>query len=160
MKQLLTAIAICCLALLAACGNDDTSNKDEKPATNDETALDEGADNTENTDGQTDDNQQVTDKQENADRDSSDNKESDDQKSADDSSSLSEYEEYPYLDKEIDNLDNYDPIVETDNPNKRVILYKADNNEKKYKSIFIKRQNRLKIIQLDDNGEIFNKIIK
>ena len=74
---------------------------------------------------------------------------------------LKDYEESEQLAANIDNLNELNPEVETDNPNKRVILYADDSHKKEYKSIFIKKENRLKIIKLNgkEEGLIFNEIL-
>jgi len=79
--------------------------------------------------------------------------------SADSNSALAGFPEYETLVEEID-VDRLDAEIETDNSNKRVILYADSNEHKQYKSIFIKKQDRLKIIHFDDDGEIFNEVIK
>ncbi|MEK4299774.1 hypothetical protein MKY30_10320 [Oceanobacillus sp. FSL W8-0428] len=48
-------------------------------------------------------------------------------------------------------------VVE-DNPHKRILFIGDEANQKKYKTIFIKDTNRLKIIDLN-GGQIFNDII-
>ncbi|WP_152655927.1 hypothetical protein [Oceanobacillus sp. CFH 90083] len=48
-------------------------------------------------------------------------------------------------------------VVE-DNPHKRILFIGDENNQKKYKTIFIKDTSRLKIIDLN-GGLIFNEII-
>ena len=53
---------------------------------------------------------------------------------------------------------NYTFTIEEDNADKRILIIKF-NNEKQYKTIFIKNTNRLKIIQIK-GGEIFNEILK
>ncbi|MCT1902582.1 hypothetical protein [Oceanobacillus sojae] len=66
--------------------------------------------------------------------------------------------------KEIEVIQNQIPsgkdsvqVVE-DNPHKRILFIGDDANQKKYKTIFIKDTNRLKIIDLN-GGQIFNEII-
>lgn len=72
---------------------------------------------------------------------------------------IKEFEEVDIISDEID-LNDKEIKVETDNPNKRVILF-IDNNDqaKKYKSIFIKKENRLKIINEGDDGLIYDEKI-
>lgn len=74
-------------------------------------------------------------------------------------SSLTNYTEYVTIDKQIENIKDYQAKVVANNPNKRIILFSDDNNVEQYKSIFIKDTNRLKIIELD-NGQVFNNVIK
>ena len=52
----------------------------------------------------------------------------------------------------IGNLDSLTPEIETDNPNTRVILYADADGRKVYKSIYVKRNNRLKVIDLNGGG--------
>lgn len=47
----------------------------------------------------------------------------------------------------------------TDSPNKRVLLFSNEQAEKSYKTIFIKEQKRLKIIDINKDKLIFNDII-
>src|SRR5699024_4573702 len=68
------------------------------------------------------------------------------------------YEEVEVIEEHIDIAD-MDVKVETDNPNKRVLLF-SDNDKVMYKTIYIKEKQRLKIIDIyEDNGQIFNEII-
>lgn len=55
--------------------------------------------------------------------------------------------------------ENYNPRVLEDNTNKRVILLKDDTGRKRYKSVYIKRENHLKIIDYR-GGQIFNDYIQ
>ncbi|KWW17553.1 MULTISPECIES: hypothetical protein [Peribacillus] len=70
-------------------------------------------------------------------------------------SSLPEYDE---IIEQIGDKD-YTLNKETDNDDKRVFLIEL-NGEKQYKTIFIKRTNRLKIIEINGNGEVYDKIIQ
>lgn len=72
--------------------------------------------------------------------------------------SQSDYKELPTVLDQIGS-DEYKQIIETDNPNKRVILFEDDNHQKKFKSIFIKHDNRLKVIDLTKDQLIINEII-
>lgn len=71
---------------------------------------------------------------------------------------LTSFLEYETLVDEI-NIKDLKADVKTDNANKRVIIFKDESGEKKYKSIYIKKEERLKIISLDDEGQIYNEII-
>ncbi|MBO0589340.1 membrane lipoprotein lipid attachment site-containing protein [Sporosarcina sp. E16_8] len=66
--------------------------------------------------------------------------------------------EYAVLVEKI-SLDTHNATVETDNPGTRIILFENNNGVKAYKSIFVKNDNRLKIIKLDDDGLIYNDIV-
>src|SRR5699024_5032150 len=61
---------------------------------------------------------------------------------------LKEYEEYDVLKEELD-LDVYEGIVESDNKGTRIILFQTADGVKEYKSIFVKKKNRLKIVHFD-----------
>ena len=69
--------------------------------------------------------------------------------------SLEGYEEYDRLVEKID-LAVYQAELTTDNPGKRILLFADTIGNKMYKSIYIKRDGHLKIIQLDDEGLLFN----
>ena len=66
-------------------------------------------------------------------------------------------EEYGVIEEHID-LDKYEMDVKEDNPHKRIILYETEQGEKEYKSIFLKDEDRLKIIEFN-HGQIFNEVI-
>ncbi|MGE7879252.1 hypothetical protein [Peribacillus muralis] len=70
-------------------------------------------------------------------------------------SSLPEYDEI------IEQIGEEDYALnkETDNDDKRVFLIDL-NGEKQYKTVFIKKTNRLKIIKINGGGEVYDKIIK
>ncbi|GEN87890.1 hypothetical protein [Oceanobacillus sojae] len=69
-----------------------------------------------------------------------------------------EYEEQEVIEQQIEEGD-YDVLVETDNKGTRVMFYEIDG-EKYYKTIFVKNDNRLKIIDIrNNNGQIYNEII-
>lgn len=63
--------------------------------------------------------------------------------------------EYQTIMKEIDKEDCTFKLL-TDNEGKRVFLLIDETGKEEYKSIFIKETNRLKIIELESNREIFN----
>lgn len=64
--------------------------------------------------------------------------------------------EYEKVSSTID-VDDYSVEQATDNEGERIFLFSDENGEKKYKSIFIKHDQRLKIIQLDGDGQILNE---
>ncbi|MFD1414967.1 hypothetical protein [Oceanobacillus jeddahense] len=66
-------------------------------------------------------------------------------------------EEMEVIQNEIPSENDSVQVVE-DNPHKRILFIGDDANQKKYKTIFIKDTNRLKIIDLN-GGPIFNDII-
>lgn len=63
--------------------------------------------------------------------------------------SLADYEESNLLADNIP-LDQLTPLVEEDNQNKRIILFEDEAGEKVYKSVFIKNDEYLKIIDIKD----------
>ncbi|NBJ70327.1 MULTISPECIES: hypothetical protein [Clostridia] len=65
--------------------------------------------------------------------------------------------EYSILEEKV-NLANYKLNIVNDNPYKRVIFIENTDNKNEYKSIFIKKTNRLKLIRLRD-GIIYNKVV-
>lgn len=65
--------------------------------------------------------------------------------------------EYSTLTEQVAIEDFQLRIVE-DNQGKRVMLIEDEQGQEKYKSIFIKKNNRLKIIEFN-KGQIFNEVI-
>lgn len=77
-----------------------------------------------------------------------------------DNDHLKEFEEYDILAKELD-LKQYEGVIKSDNKGNRVILYQTKDGKKEYKSIFIKKKHRLKIVHFDDEDDLlYNDIIK
>lgn len=73
-------------------------------------------------------------------------------------SEIADFEEASVIEDEID-VSDLDVEIEADNDNKRVILFK-DGNRAVYKTIYIKGEQRLKVIDIIDNeGQIYNEII-
>ena len=72
---------------------------------------------------------------------------------------LAGYEEYTTI-ADVAEVDGMKGIVETDNPGTRVILFEDENGKKTVKSVFVKKENRLKVISLDDDGLLYNDILK
>ncbi len=70
--------------------------------------------------------------------------------------------DFPEFDALVDNIDLavYQGVVETDNKGTRVILFEDEKGHKEYKSIFVKHDNRLKIVQFKDDGLLYNEIVK
>lgn len=60
--------------------------------------------------------------------------------------------------KEHTGNDDYQYDIVTDNSGNRIMFLLDENSEKQFKTIFIKNESRLKIIDLDA-GQIFNEII-
>lgn len=69
-------------------------------------------------------------------------------------SDLSGYEEADVLGEHMP-VDELTPIVETDNPGKRIILFEDADGQKVYKSIFIKHDQHVKIIDLKKDGLVY-----
>lgn len=77
-----------------------------------------------------------------------------------DNDHLKEFEEYDILAKELD-LKQYEGVIKSDNKGNRVILYQTKDGKKEYKSIFIKKKHRLKIVHFDDEDDLlYNDVIK
>lgn len=55
-------------------------------------------------------------------------------------------------------IEDFQLNVVEDNQGKRVMLIEDEQGQEKYKSIFIKKNNRLKIIEFN-KGQIFNEVI-
>jgi len=67
---------------------------------------------------------------------------------------VSRFEEYSKIQTYI-NIDEYTAEIVEDHPNKRIILFINSERETKYKSIYIKHKNFVKLIQLDGNGLLY-----
>lgn len=76
-----------------------------------------------------------------------------------DTNNLEAFEEYQQI-SEIADLEGLNGIVETDNPGTRIILFEDENGRKTLKSVFVKKENRLKVISLDNEGLLYNDILK
>ena len=77
-----------------------------------------------------------------------------------DTNATYKYDEQEVIEEQIEE-GGYDVVVETDNPGSRVMFYEMDG-EKYYKTVFVKDENRLKIIDIQNNEEqglIYNEII-
>lgn len=70
---------------------------------------------------------------------------------------LQDFTEYEVLKEEM-NIQKYQPKVETDNNDTRILIMSDDEGQELYKSIFIKDTNRLKIIEFK-RGLIFNEVL-
>src|SRR5699024_2510975 len=138
------------LLILAACSNDiaDNSNtiKDNQEKVPGEQQDDSEEDTEETSGGSTEDKT----------RETVEKDESEDLTEEDGNDLASQYEEYDAINDTI-NLTSNDVSVVEDNQGKRVLLIKDEQGHEKYKSIYIKRDKRLKIIEFD-KGQILNKI--
>jgi len=138
MKKMIVAL-ISMLVLLAAC----TSNNNEETST----------DNTEReADTAVSEHNKEPDKEETSDEEINQKVESPNTK-------LASFPEYDVLTEEV-NMNILDADMKTDNPNKRVMVLIDEHGEKLYKTVYIKKKKRLKIISLNDEGQIFNEVIK
>lgn len=63
------------------------------------------------------------------------------------------------LERMVPDIGNLRPIVETDNPGTRVILFENSSGRKVYKSVFVKHDQRLKVLDLDGGPPLFNERI-
>lgn len=73
---------------------------------------------------------------------------------------LRDFVEFDYLAEELD-LTTHEGVVETDNEGNRIIIFQTEEGIKEYKSIFVKHDHRLKIVQFDNEDNLlFNDIIE
>jgi len=159
MKRLYIIMAMFSLIFLVACGNNDakdkeTSSKDVKESAHSNETPEEEKDKAEKKETvPSNDYDESQSKEPSTDQESSN-------KTSESNSELAQFKEYPYIKEKVSNIDDYKAITKTDNPNKRVILYQSNDGQKKYKSILIKESNRLKLIELEKNGLLYNQVIK
>lgn len=72
---------------------------------------------------------------------------------------LNDFPEYPILNNIID-LQVYVANIETDNEGTRVIFFEDTDGNKIYKSVFVKNESYLKVIELEDGeGILYNEVI-
>lgn len=168
-KMIKTVIALLLILVLAACGNQANQDNDGStiktfPSTNEEDTEDNVSEDEAIESGIEDDNTEDEAADSGTDNENTeDNQEIDSNKVKDDNPSAAnidiiDFEEATVIEDEID-VSELTVKVETDNRNNRVILF-FDGDELLYKTIFVKRDNRLKIIDIKhDDGQIFNNII-
>ena len=77
----------------------------------------------------------------------------------DQNAALEKFDEYETIAKEID-LDHYTGNVQTDNKGTRIIIFANEQGKNEYKSIYVKRQKRLKIVEFHSDHLLFNGVIK
>lgn len=137
MKKLLTILfSISIIVGLAACSNDDTA-EDTNSEDNETPEVEEQEE--QETDVESD--------------------EIMDEDTEEQNPEMDDYEEASKIEEKVD-LDGLEVEVETDNDNNRVLLF-LDEGKEVYKTIYIKRDHRLKIIDIIDNeGQIYNDTIK
>ena len=150
MKKLLMVIVSSLLLIaLVACG--DTQNEEQTDTDN---AIEENEDKAEtNNDTEVNEDQVETDNE-----DTDETKENKEEEPTNTNEEITDYEEADVIEEQIDIAD-MDVKIETDNPNKRILLF-SDNDKVMYKTIYIKEKQRLKIIDIyEDKGQIFNETI-
>lgn len=72
---------------------------------------------------------------------------------------LTMLEEYAIIDDNIE-LSALSGKVTEDNAGTRIILFEDESGKQVYKSVFVKNDQHLKIIKLDDEGLLYNDFIK
>lgn len=142
-----TLIILFGLLLLVGCSN---NNDAEQPKVDkeDQNQAEQNQDQAENPDASEDEEANTEDAT------------TDDATETDKNDHLKEFNEFDVLAAELD-LNTYEGVVETDNNGNRIILFQDATGKKEFKSIFIKNDNRLKIVQFDNEDNLlFNDIIK
>ena len=142
MKKLVLVGALS--ILLAGCGNNEPVHEPDAPDENTNT-LEENSVNT-----PPEDNNEAEEQASESGSDSSLKSEG---------SEFESYEEYSKI-SDVADVDGLHGIVETDNPGTRVILFEDESGKKTVKSVYVKKENRLKVISLDDDGLLYNDILK
>ena len=156
----LPMVIITSLFLIGLVACSDTQDEEQVETDNDTEENEEQAET--NNDVEENEEQDETDNDVEDNGSNKDEKQQDDQNKHDETTGtndeIADYEEAEVIEDHIDIAD-MDVKVETDNPNKRVLLF-SDNDKVMYKTIYIKEKQRLKIIDIyEDNGQIFNETI-
>lgn len=138
------------IILLAGCSSNDADKVETKP--DDVNEIVEPGEMLESSDG-------VAEDVEDAEVDKEDSNMADTKDVATTNDHIKDFPEFDVLTENID-LTVYKGVVETDNKGTRVILFEDEKGHKEYKSIFIKHDNRLKIVQFKDDGLLYNEIVK
>src|SRR5690625_2915860 len=166
MSKLLIASSLS--LVLAACGNTDSENEDLTP----ETDQTEDTESTEDTDAvqESEETEDTEDNEENESEEADSNEASDEDVSDEDMASadeeelesaekVSDYDEYEELSaQDFFNPDDYTSHLVVDNSIKRIFIFE-DDNQQAYKTVFIKKANRLKVIDLKNDDLLMNEII-
>src|SRR5699024_1461427 len=76
---------------------------------------------------------------------------------ASETDNIKDFKEYKTLKSEL-NLGKLKASVKTNNPGTRVTLFSKNNGQKVAKSVYVKHDNRLKIIEFG-HGQVFNQRI-
>lgn len=160
MKKLVLVGALS--ILLAGCSDDEAAKEPIMPE-DDSSSIEENEKNTppeDNEVAEEEASEDVTDSDTSATENDSDStsNESDSDASSSGNSELAGYEEYATV-VEVADVEGMKGIVETDNPGTRVILFEDGTGKKTVKSVFVKNDNRLKIISLNDDGLLYNDIL-
>lgn len=77
---------------------------------------------------------------------------------AEEATDLSQYEELAYAKDKVD-LSKYESRILNDNQGKRVMLF-SDGNQQVYKTVYVKHNNWLKVIDLKNDDLVVNESIK
>src|SRR5699024_1252075 len=166
MKKIITILmTIGVIFGLAACGTNNDTNSAESNEIEDSTEVTKDEGNTNEVDSEEESEQSkegnstnTSNENENCDSKTQNNKE-EENNTEEENSKNEEFKESEVIEKEID-VSDLNVEIETDNDNNRVILFK-ENNKPVYKTVYIKRDQRLKIIDIENNeGQIYNKIIE
>src|SRR5699024_10045164 len=155
MKKLLMVIVYSLLLItLGACG--DTKNEDQVDTDNDIEKNEEQDETDNETEETEEENETENNREENeSNEDKTQQKEQNKKKTK---KEINEYKEANTIEDKND-IDDMDVKVETNNSNKRILLF-SDNEKVTYKTIYIKEKQRLKIIDIyEDKGQIFNETI-
>ena len=164
MSKLLIASSLS--LVLAACGNTDSGDEDLTPDTDqtEDTESTEDTDTAEETEDEdtteSDENESDADSEEASDEDvSEEDMASADEEELESAEKVSDHEEYEELSaQDFFNPDDYTSHLVVDNPGKRIFVFE-DNGQQAYKTIYIKKANRLKIIDLKNDDLLMNEII-
>lgn len=148
-KYLLLITSLLLFIGLAACGSNDNNNEEN----NENLPINENENN--EPAGETNNDPADENGEENNVNDSSDNNnesDGDDEEAA--HSELDEFDEGEIIQSQIE-VESLSMTIETDNDNKRVILFK-DGNQAQYKTVYVKHDKHLKIINIkEDEGLLF-----
>lgn len=161
MKNKLALLTFSAL-LLTACGTE----KEETPVDPDmseTTSIPEVADSTEEdsttSEVTSEENEDETVDQEDVEEGDLEDVSDDELEKSEEIDDFSEYEELDDLG--VFNPDDYDGHLVTDNQGTRVMLFKSkEDNIQSYKTIFVKNNSRLKVIDLRQDKMVYNDVIK
>ncbi|MFJ7666757.1 hypothetical protein ACIQXI_06595 [Lysinibacillus sp. NPDC097195] len=139
-KKILLFCAV--VTMLAACSNNEATEKNK--ATNDATSQSQE--------------QQVDQQNESVEQPAQLEQNAEAEDTTSETNDTNEWASLPEYNKIMEQIDNQTIHFEkvTDSTDKRILLIVDENGTKLYKSIFIKNTNRLKIISIEGNGQIFN----